>query len=90
MLTSSESRYSTYWTKNEKISDEDDRYYFKIYDREQLGCFKVIGVQECFLVDLNDNNVINLLNTGESQDLFEDYSDDMWFSHNANILSKFL
>ena len=90
LLTSSESRYSTYWTKNEKINDKDDQYYFKIYDREQLSCFKVIGVQECFLVDLNDENVVKMLNTGESDDLFQDYSDDMWFSHNANILSNYL
>ncbi len=90
MLTSSESKYSTFWTKNEKITDEGDEYYFKIYNREQLGCFKVIGVQESFLVDLNDDNVVKLLYTGENEDLFQDYSDDMWFSHNANILSNYL
>ncbi len=89
LLTSSESHYSTYWTKNDVKEDEFDDRYFSIYDRQNVGCFKVLGVQECFLVDLNDQTVVSeILNVETDYRVFQDYSDDMWFSHNANLLSK--
>lgn len=64
MLTSGESQHSTYWVKKEEISNEN-KLYDSIYNREQIGCFKVIGVQECYLIDLYDKAVDQLFKTDD-------------------------
>lgn len=51
LLRSSETQHSTFSIKS---SDEDSAQilYSLIYDRKKIGCFKVNGVKESFLIDL--------------------------------------
>ena len=47
LLNSFSSRYSTFWTS-------DENKYDQIYNRELVGCFKVTGLRDCYLVDLTN------------------------------------
>lgn len=52
--------HSTYWLRqNYNDSNEPDLFY-AIYTRKQVGCFKVNGVQESFLLDLSSQNLDKL------------------------------
>jgi hypothetical protein len=39
--------------------------YDKIYNREKVGCFKIVGVHDCYLVDLKNDKIPGLINVDE-------------------------
>jgi hypothetical protein len=39
--------------------------YDKIYNREKVGCFKIVGVHDCYLVDLINDKIGGLINVDE-------------------------
>lgn len=78
LLTSGESKYSTFWMSDEE--DDDGSSYFPIYNRKEIGCFKAIGVRECYLMDLDDEQINGLLNVENNAD-YDD--DDSWISNFA-------
>lgn len=79
LLKSTFSKHSTYWTFNE-------RQFEMIYNREQLGCFKVAGLRDCFLLDLN--HVARYLLLQPSDQRFQDQDVDL--SRLAIENSKFI
>ena len=81
MLTSSETKFSNYWMSklNEEIGFNNN--YLSIYKRELLGCFKVYGVRDSYLLDLNDQRVKYLLEVDD----FEIQDHDSWISYYARI-----
>jgi len=59
-----------------------DNGYLPIYKREKIGCFKVYGVRDSYMLDLGDINLKGLL---EIDDL--DFKDnDSWISFYAKML----
>lgn len=64
MLKSFSSTYSTFWTDASNEYEAD--LYNKIYNRDKIGCFKVLGVHDCYLIDLKSKNSKNLMNTDEN------------------------
>ena len=58
LLTSQHSKYSTFLIK----TDQNEEAYYKIYDKKDIGCFKVAGVKESFMVDLNDQQISDVFN----------------------------
>lgn len=58
LLTSQHSKYSTFFIK----IDQNEEIYLKIYEKKEIGCFKVAGVKESFMVDLNDQQISSIFN----------------------------
>ena len=65
LLKSFTSKYSTFWTKAESVDNTDIDLYDRIYKREIVGCFKIVGVHDCYLVDLNNEKTQALINIDE-------------------------
>lgn len=64
MLVSSETQHSTFWLKLNYYQDEENSGLFEIYyKRNKLGCFKVSGVQDSFMIDLSARNIEKLFRT---------------------------
>lgn len=55
-LTSFDSEYSTFWTRLNTDDNSGDEFYDQIYHRKIIGCFKTLGVHDCYLVDLSDTS----------------------------------
>ena len=52
--------------------------------RESIGCFKVSSVRDCYLVDLDDDNIKKIIDYKLDQDL----NDDSFISEKAQISSR--
>lgn len=60
LLVSSETQHSTFWLRLNYYQDEENNELYDIYyKRKKHGCFKVSGVQECFMIDLSGKNIEN-------------------------------
>lgn len=75
MLTSSETRHSTF-----RINDE--KSYNLIYDRNEIGCFKVNQVKEIFLINLKNSKFFQFL---ESQNHLNDDEHFSFLAENYKI-----
>ena len=51
--------------KAESVDNTDIDLYDKIYNREKVGCFKIVGVHDCYLVDLINDKIGGLINVDE-------------------------
>jgi collagen beta-1,O-galactosyltransferase len=70
-------------TNDESLPDNG---YLPIYKRENLGCFKVSGVRDSYLLDLNDTKINQLL---EIED-FDFKDNDSWVSFYAKMFGIIL
>lgn len=80
MLTSGETYYSNFRV-NPKT---DDELFLPIYTRKSLGCFKVFGLHDCYLLDLKDKQLEALLDASSNK------PDDTEFSALARSNSKLI
>lgn len=73
MLTSGPTDQSNFWFD---LSNEEDFYkiFFPIYKRRSLGCFKVFGLQDCYLLDLKDKQIEFLLDGSSNTDADAEFS----------------
>lgn len=81
LLTSGETHHSTYWLRSNYLNDKEEDLFYAYYNREQIGCFKVNGVEESFLVDLFDKNVLKIFQSTEIID--KETENDVQFSYKA-------
>ena len=81
-MSSSETQFSNFWMP--KLSEENgfDNHYLSIYKRESLGCFKVYGVRDSYLLDLSDQNIKYLFEIEN----FEIQDHDSWISYYARMI----
>ncbi len=77
LMTSFDLKYSTYYTNN-------DGYFDSIYNRQNIGCFKVDGLNDCLLIDLNATHLVD----GLFSNKYEINGDDKEISFVATKHSK--
>jgi hypothetical protein len=66
LLTSTETLNSNFWM-NSKNDREHEILYLSIYNRQKLGCFKVHGLFDCFMISLRDHMIARLLNVSQNE-----------------------
>jgi len=69
---------------NANFEAEDETLLLPIVKRETLGCFRATILRDCFLVDIDDENVKKILNFK----LDDVLNDDEFLSEKALISSK--
>ena len=77
LLTSFSLEYSNF-----KVKTYRD-YYLSIYNRKNKGCFRVATVNDCYLMDLDDKNIQNLVNMEIS-----DTDDDLFITQSVQSTSS--
>lgn len=80
-MKSSETKHSTFSIKSSNKELEDE-YFSLIYDRKKIGCFRVSGLKESFLIDLKSLKLDKDLETN-----FETLSDDEEISELAKKIN---